>query len=97
MAQVVYSQTILAGHRMILVKKPHVSTRIFLSIRALADDTTWAMSKISFGDPYFYSYYILDGPAKYFEMKGEGIFQGDIWVRNASGINLTYLVSEILI
>ena len=97
MAQVVYSVTILAGHRMILVEKPKVSTRIFLGIRALADDTTWAMSKISFGDPYFYSYCIIDGPAKYFEIKGEGIFQGDIWVRNASGINLTYTVSEILI
>ena len=97
MAQVVYSQTILAGHRMILVEKPKVSTRIFTSIRALADDTLWAMSKISFDDPYFYSYYILDGPAKYFEIKGEGIFQGDIWVRNASNIFLLYTVSEILI
>jgi len=97
MAQVVYSVTILAGHRMILVKKPNVSTRIFMSIRALADDTTWAMSKISFGDPYFYSYYTIDGPAKYFEIKGEGIYQGDIWVRNASDINLIYTVSEILI
>jgi len=82
---------------MILVKKPNVSTRIFMSIRALADDTTWAMSKISFGDPYFYSYYTIDGPAKYFEIKGEGIYQGDIWVRNASDINLIYTVSEILI
>ena len=97
MAQVVYSRTILAGHRMILVEKPRGSIRIFLGIRALADDTIWAMSKISFGDPYFYSYYIIDGPAKYFEIKGEGIFQGDIWVRNASGIDLTYTVSEILI
>ena len=97
MAQVVYSVTILAGHRMILVEKPTISTRIFLGIRALADDTKWAMSKISFGDPYFYSYYIIDGPAKYFEIKGEGIYQGDIWVRNASSIDLTYTVSEILI
>ena len=97
MAQVVYSVTILSGHRMVLVEKPEVSTRIFLSIRALADDTRWAQSKISFGDPYFYSYYIIDGPAKYFEIKGEGIFQGDIWVHNASNVNLSYSVSEILI
>ena len=97
MAQVVYSVTILAGHRMILVEKPKVSTRIFLSIRALADDTRWAMSKISFGDPYFYSYYTLDGPAKYFEAKGEGIFQGDIWVRNVTGVNLFFSATEILI
>ena len=76
MAQVVYSRTIVAGHRMILVEKPTVSTRIFLSIRALADDTTWAMSKISFGDPYFYSYYTIDGPAKYFEIKGEEYIRG---------------------
>jgi len=97
MAQVVYSRTILAGHRMILVEKPRGSIRIFLGIQAIADDTIGVMSKISFGDPYFYSYYIMDGPAKYFEIKGEGIFQGDIWVRNASGIDLTYTVSEILI
>jgi len=97
MAQVVYSVTIPAGHRTLLIEKPKVSTRIFLSIRALADDTRWAQSKISFGDPFFYSYYILDGPAKYFEAKGEGIYQGDIWVRNASGVELTYVVSEILI
>ena len=82
---------------MVLVEKPRGSIRIFLGIRALADDTIWAMSKISFGDPYFYSYYIIDGPAKYFEIKGEGIYQGDIWVRNASSVNLIYTVSEILV
>ena len=97
MAQVVYSVTVPSGHRKRLVEKPKVSTRIFLSIRALADDTRWAQSKISFGDPFFYSYYIIDGPAKYFEAKGEGIYQGDIWVRNASDVKLTYVVSEILI
>ena len=97
MAQRVFSVTVLAGHRTILIEKPQGSTRIFFSIRVLADDTKWAMSKISFGDPFFYSYYIIDGPAKYFEAKGEGIYQGDIWVRNASDVKLTYVVSEILI
>ena len=97
MAQRVYSATIAGGHRMILVEKPHGSTRIFFSIRALADDTMWAMSKMSLGDPSFSSFYTLDGPAKYFEAKGEGIFQGDVWVRNVSNTNLLYTVTEILI
>ena len=97
MVHVVYSVTVLAGHRMVLVEKPQVSTRIFLSIRALADDTKWAQSKISLGDPSFASYYVIDGPAKYFEARGEGIFQGDVWVWNVSLINLLYVGTEILI
>ena len=97
MAQRVFSVTVLAGHRTILIEKPQGSTRIFFSIRVLADDTIWVMSKISFGDPFLYTYYVLDGPAKYFEAKGEGIFQGDVWVRNASDVNLLYTMNEILI
>ena len=97
MAQRVFSVTVLAGHRTILIEKPQGSTRIFFSIRVLADDTKWAMSKISFGDPFLYTYYVLDGPAKYFEAKGEGIFQGDVWVRNLASVDLSYTGTEILI
>ena len=97
MVQTVHSVKIQPGHKLLIIEKPLVLRRIFFSVRAFASQTYWYESQISFGDPSFRSYYILDGPAKYFEAKGEGIFQGDIWVRNASGINLTYTVSEILI
>jgi len=40
---------------------------------------------------------VIDGPAKYFEAKGEGIFQGDVWVLNASDQNLQYVSTEILV
>ena len=97
MAQTIVSVTILAGHHKLFFEKPQVSIRTFFSIRALADDTKWAQSKISLGDPLFASYYVIDGPAKYFEARGEGIFQGDVWVWNASTINLLYVGTEILI
>ena len=97
MPQTLISVTIPAGHRVIFIEKPQVSIRTFFSIRALADDTKWAQSKISLGDPSFTSYYVLDGPAKYFEARGEGIFQGDIWVWNTSIQNLLYAGTEILI
>ena len=55
------------------------------------------LSKISFDDPLFRSFYVLNGPAKYFEAKGEGIFQGNVWVHNASDQNLQYTATEILV
>jgi len=82
---------------MILLEKPHALHRIFFSVRALADQSTWYQSKVSFDDPTFRSFYVLNGPAKYFEAKGEGIFQGDVWVHNASDQNLQYTATEILI
>ena len=97
MVQTVRSVILLPGHKLIVIEKPLVLCRIFFSVSALASQTYWSESQISFGDPSFRSYYILDGPARYFEAKGEGIFQGDIWVRNVSSVNLLYSVSEILI
>ena len=97
MAQTVVSVTIPAGHRKLFFEKPQVLIRTFFSIRALADNTKWAQSKISLGDPLFTFYYVIDGPGKYFEARGEGIFQGDVWVWNASAINLLYVGTEILI
>ena len=82
---------------MILIEKPRALIRVFFSIRALADQSTWYQSKVSFDDPLFRSFYVLNGPAKYFEAKGEGIFQGDVWVHNASDQNLQYTATEILI
>jgi len=97
MVQTVHSVTIPPGHKLLIIEKPIVLRRIFFSVRAFAAQVYWYRSEISFGDPLFRSCYILDGPAKYFEAKGEGIFQGDVWVRNASNVNLLYTVSEILI
>jgi len=97
MAQTVFSVTILSGHQKLFFERPHVSRRIFFSIRALANDTAWYQSKISFDDPAFRTYFVLDGPGKYFEAKGEGIFQGNVWVYNTSDVNLFYTGTEILI
>ena len=97
MVQTVYSVTVFAGKKRIILEKPRVLRRVFFSIRALADQTVWYKSMLSFDDPLFRSFYVLNGPAKYFEAKGEGIFQGDVWIRNASDQNLEYTATEILI
>ena len=97
MAQTVRSVSIESGHKLLIIEKPLVLCRIFFSVCVLASQTYWSESDMSFGDPSFRSYYVLDGPARYFEAKGEGIFQGDIWARNVSNANLLYTVSEILI
>jgi len=97
MAQTLRTVTLSAGDKMILVAKPLVLCRIFVSVRALADDDKWYQSKISFDDPSFSSFFVLNGPGKYFEAKGEGIFQGNIWGINTSTVSLQYTTTEILI
>ena len=96
MVQTIRSITILAGDKTVVIKKPHALHRVFFSITAFADQTAWLESKISFDDPHFLSFYALDGPARYFEARGEDIFQGSIWVFNLSTINLLYSATEIL-
>ena len=97
MVQTVTSFTIHSGGQRIIFEKPLSLCRIFYGITVLAGDAVWRLSKISFDDPTFSSYYVLDGQFKHFEMKGEGISQGDIWVLNASGISLLYSATEILV
>ena len=97
MVQTVMSKTLPAGEKKILIERPLALHRIFFSVRALADQSAWYQSRMSFDDPLFRSYYVLDGPAKYFRAKGEGIFQGDVWVLNASDQNIQYTATEILI
>ena len=97
MVQRVRSEIILAGCKKIVFEKPLVLHRIFFSINALVPSDTWCESRISFDDPMFYSFYMLAGHAKYFEAKGEGIFQGNVWVCNMSGGDLTYDITEILV
>jgi len=97
MAQTLRTITLPAGDKTILITKPLVLRRIFISVRALADQDKWYQSKLSFGDPSFTSFFVLNGPGKYFEARGEGIFQGDIWGLNASTVSLQYTMTEILI
>ena len=96
MVQTVRSITILAGEKIRMLEKPQALHRIFFSIQALADQTVWLETKISFDDPQFRSFYVLDGSARYFEAKGDDIFQGDVWVYNTSNTNLLHSATEIL-
>ena len=97
MVQTAISKTILAGQKKILLEKPHRLQRIFFSITALADSNTWYKSELSFDDPLFRSFFVLNGPARHFEVRGEGIFQGNVWVANLSDHDLEYTATEILI
>ena len=97
MVQTVQTIILHAGQQKIFFEKPHVLRRIFVSIRVLAPPEAWAESRISFDDPMFCSYYTLAGFSKYFEAKGEGIFQGDMWMLNSTTGDLLYTTSEILI
>ena len=96
MVQTIRSITILAGEKILMIEKPLALHRIFFSIQVFADQSAWLESKISFDDPLFGSFYVLDGYAKYFEAEGEDIFQGNIWVYNMSNTNLLYSATEIL-
>jgi len=96
MVQTVRTISIAPGQKKIMLPKPLVLCRIFFSIQAFADPNTWYQSKISFDDPNFASFFSLNGPAKYFEAKGENIFQGNVWVLNASTVDLQYSATEIL-
>ena len=96
MVQTLRTTTLSPNEKIILIERPRVLRRIFFGIRALSDQTTWYQSKVSFDDPLFVSFFVLNGPAKYFESEGVDIFQGDIWVLNASAVNLQYTATEIL-
>jgi len=96
MVQTIHTITVLAGEKKLLLQKPLVLHRIFFGIRVLAPYDDWHETKISFDDPHFRSFYVLDGPARYFEAKGEDICQGDIWVFNVSTADLLHTTTEIL-
>ena len=96
MVQTIRSITLLGGEKRIMIEKPLSLHRIFFSIQAFADQTAWYETKISFDDPQFLSFYVIDGPARYFEAEGDDIFQGNVWVFNTSGTNLLYSATEIL-
>ena len=97
MAQTVKSQRVPSGWIVRLLNKPLVLNRIFFSVKMIADTTTDSKSYISLGDPTFATYYTLDKQVFFFEAKGEGIFQGVIWVKNVSTTDLLFVVTEILV
>ena len=97
MVQSVWSQTVYSGWKVILFEKPQVLRRISYDIKVLVDPTAWRRSLLSFDDPTFSSYYILDGPVQHFEAKGEGIFQGAIWAHNVSVVDLLFVMTETLV
>ena len=97
MVQTVQTITLPAGQQKIFFEKPHVLSRIFISIQVLVPPESWAESRISFDDPMFLSYYTIAGFSKYFEAKGKGISQGDVWVLNNATADLLYTITEILI
>ena len=96
MVQNICTLLIQPGEKRVIFKKPCVLSRVFFSIRVMTASASWYETQISFGDPNFVSYYMINGPEKYFEAEGADIFQGDIWVYNKSDLALTYALSEIL-
>ena len=96
MVQLVKTTTIQADQKKIVFETPRVLTRIFFSIAVTTDETVWHKTKISFDDPMFRSFYMLEGGINKFEAKGQDIFQGNIWMHNMTDTILFYSLTEIL-
>jgi len=96
MVQTVCTHKVLVGEKIIILKKPLALHRIYFSICAITNLTTWHESKISFDDPLFRSYYTVNGPEKYFTAEGADIFQGNIWIWNVSDVDILFTATEIL-
>jgi len=96
MVQTVWSLTLSAEQKKIVIEKPHILRRIFFLVRTVADQAPVCTTWLSFDDPLFCSYYIIAAATKYFEARGEDVFQGNVWLYNRSGGDLTYTVTEIL-
>ena len=96
MVQTVYTYLLPAGKKRIMFEKPLALHRIFFSVCVLTGTNAWYDFRMSFDDPMFRSFYMLNGPAKYFKAEGADIFKGDIWVLNVSGTDLRFTATEIL-
>ena len=96
MVQTLSSYKIFVGEKRIVLKKPYVLQRIFFSICIILSPDTWASMRVSFDDPNFTSSYYMSGAKKYFEAEGVDIFQGNIWMQNASDIDVWVSTTEIL-
>ena len=96
MVQTLVSRNLLAGEKIILFEKPRVLRRIFFSIRVMVDGGLSRELWISFDDPNFLSYYVIDGSEKYFEARGVDISQGDIWLKSNTESSVLFAATEIL-
>ena len=96
MVQTVFSCKILSGEKRIVIEKPLVLSRIFFSVHRIAEATSWHETRISFDDPLFRSYFVLNGSLNVFKAEGVDIFQGNIWAYNVSDIDLWCACTEIL-
>ena len=96
MVQTVCTHLVLVGNKIIMLKKPLVLKRIFFNIRALTNFSAWHEARISLGDPFFRSYFSLNGSEKNFMAEGEDIFQGNIWIANMSDVDILFTATEIL-
>ena len=95
MTQLIKSLLLLPHKNIVVFESTHVLKRCFLGIYAL-DLIPSVMNyiNISFGDINFTHYFTLSPYCKYFKIKGKGIFQGNILVRNTSA-NLNHFISAI--
>ena len=96
MVQTICTLMIPAGQRKIILERPHKLHRIFFSVGVIIDISGWYDSRMSFDDPRFITSYALNGARKYFEAEGVDIFQGNVWLYNASEKSLSYSATEIL-
>ena len=76
---------------------PRVMRRVFLGVYIVAREDVAFTAHISFDDPKCVNFIVLNGPARHFEARGEGIFQGNVWVGNLSDHDLEYTATEILV
>ena len=97
MVQTVKSLMLVTGGTTIVFEKPLVLRRIYVKIVSVLPRSETYKSHISFDDPFFHSYFIITEERPDFEAKGDGIFQGNIWIRNPSLISVYYTATEILI
>ena len=97
MVQTIKSIRLPSGQQKIFLEKPHALSRIFFKIAAILPPTVNYESRISFDDPLFFDYYTLLGSIVSLEAEGDGIFQGNIFVRNQSSVNILYSITETLV
>ena len=96
MVQTVRTINIPSGKMHILFEKPYILRRVFFSIQVVLSVDTEYPLYVSFEDTRFVSYYRLSGQNRYFEARGDDIFQGDVWACNQSNIGLNCALTEIL-
>ena len=96
MVQTICTIAIPTGQRKIILERPHSLHRIFFSVLVIIGQDGWYDSRMSFDDPRCHTSYALNGARKYFEAEGADIFQGNVWIYNASEKDLSYSATEIL-